>query len=303
MKNNNYYDKNLYLSKKLDMKAEGWNVKRRTFIKDSVSSWGISAIIWSKLGNKKLCHAADQILLLQRIEKNDFEKLDLELGSMDIPYPSWFEGVWDTVSTTQSVEAPAGKDFFGGSVALTRAKREIGAETQYPFRFKKLKDGSIVEDRAFNRESLMLVNNGMELPNQSDPNYLEMALFAKVEDAEGELQDEILTMQFKTIGRRFEEGMDENGNPVFTTCEIVRETTKSALNPSKQSFDAKDVENIISYTRISENKIVAKQRTAFFLAPLNLKNKKAIKQIGSVAVDVREYQNNMIKFEDIEEET
>jgi len=58
--------------------------------------------------------------------------------SPDVVYPSWFEGTWDSASTTKSVYAPLGVDLFGGEGMWEKANKDVDSTINYKSKFMRV---------------------------------------------------------------------------------------------------------------------------------------------------------------------
>ena len=84
-------------------------------------------------------------------------RVDPGVLSADVVYPSWFEGVWDSASTTRNVYGPIGIDLFGGESMWQKAQKDVGSTINYKSKFMKVPTGDdkgeqqvVIADRLFN---------------------------------------------------------------------------------------------------------------------------------------------------------
>ena len=95
--------------------------------------------------------------LLKRASSADSMRVDPGVLSADVVYPSWFEGVWDSASTTRNVYCPIGIDLFGGESMWQKAQKDVGSTINYKSKFMKVPTGDdkggkqvVIADRLFN---------------------------------------------------------------------------------------------------------------------------------------------------------
>jgi len=265
--------------------------------------------------------------LRQRVEGGAISPTTYSLESPDVYYPSWFNGVWATESTTLSVEAPAGIPLFGGNRSHDIALDDVGQTIRYDTRFRlepapspppppppysTVADMAVVADREYNIGSIVKATMGeqaiLNVPvGQDNPNRLVFVL------SPAGANGTIFRAELRVTSRRTETPFPstvagrEAGFDVFEGARQVVTVERSAANaggggetgamPKPQSKKGpppliKDIETTTLFTKIGDGKIEALQRTATFLVPsTNADPMKAaaIQRMGGRAVDVRTY--------------
>jgi len=217
-------------------------------------------------------------LLESRVLENLMSPPPYDLEKADISYPNYFAGVWNTKSTTTSIQAPCGILFFGGNSTYNRAQTEVGTSISYRSRFLPL-DSISIADREFNVKeivgSTMGPNSVLDVPIVS-PNKLSTILAPAG-------SSQMFQADLITLKRR-----EENINSCEFHCsEVVRQIiapVNTNNNNAKGSSGIpgsstsrpktllKEIETVSLYVALPSpdntiKEIRCKQRTATFLQP------------------------------------
>jgi hypothetical protein len=175
----------------------------------------------------------------------------------DVTYPWWFNGVWETRSTTVSVEAPAGVALFGGNRSYQIAEDDVGSTISYDTRFRLESSDdtpeqqqqqsllsvlpsaspttttttttttmAIVADREFNIQSIVKATMGqqavMNVPfGQEDPNRLVFVL------SPAGANGTVFRAELRTIARR-----SEYPNPTTTPAAASSSSSSPPVSSS-----------------------------------------------------------------------
>jgi hypothetical protein len=208
-------------------------------------------------------------LLESRVLENLMSTPTYGMEGNDIFYPSYFNGVWDVLSTTKEVQAPCGIALFGGNNTYARAQKEVDTALTYKCRFVNSAAG-VIADREYNvveiAKAAMGDNAVLDVP-LSSPNKVSVILTPNG-------ANQILKADLLTLARR-----SENINDCEFHCsEVVRQV----IGPAKQSSGGvsspprstllKEIETASLYTAVRDEKgdvkeIRCRQRSATFLLP------------------------------------
>lgn len=213
----------------------------------------------------------------------------------DIFYPSYFNGVWNVLSTTKNVRAPCGVLLFGGNNTYARAQKEVDTSLNYKCRFVPSTSG-IIADREYNvveiAKAAMGENAVMDVP-LSSPNKVSVILTPNG-------ANQILRADLLTLARRSED---------INSCEFhCSEVVRQVIGPVKQGGSSpprstllKEIETASLYTAIMDdngvvNEIRCRQKSSTFLLPsqqdpMAYKMWEATRGVGgqSRPIDVRLY--------------
>jgi len=259
------------------------NFRRRTILIGIFSGIGVSSPISAapiKTSEKQDSFKLQDGLLESRVIENLMNPPSYGLESKDIFYPSYFNGVWKSVSITTEIQAPCGVMLFGGNNTYTRAQLEIGPQNglNYNCRFIKDQGGQIIADRGYNVREIAKAAMGkdavLDIPVVT-PNKVSVVLSPS--GAAGR----VMQADLITLNRR----QESVGPMQFHCSEVVRQIvatsnemkpTNSMNLPNGSKNDRapllKEVETICLYTAIAKDdgeiiKIKCKQRCATFILP------------------------------------
>jgi len=219
-------------------------------------------------------------MLESRVVENVLSPPQYGMEANDISFPSYFTGVWNSNSTTKSIQAPCGIPLFGGNATYTRAMTEVGTSITYRSRFLPSSSSNsndqtaassiAIADREFNVAEITKASMGtkavMDIPIAT-PNKLSAVLSPNGADGM------IVRADLLTLARR-EESV---GKREFHCSEVVRQIVSplgNAAGGRTRSSLVKEVETTSLYTALpgsSEEgdirEIRCLQRTATFLVP------------------------------------
>jgi len=212
-------------------------------------------------------------MLESRVVDNLLTTPSYGMDAGDISFPSYFTGVWNTLSTTSSIQAPCGIALFGGNATYTRAQNETNTSITYRSRFLPSTSPTslpiAIADREFNviaiTRAAMGPNAVMEIP-VATPNKLSAVLSPN--GAEGAL----VRADLLTLARR----QEDVGRGEFHCSEVVRQiVAQMGSGGSRRRSLVKEVETTSLYTAVlgdgeegdDVKEIRCRQRTATFLVP------------------------------------
>lgn len=237
-------------------------------------AWGLPAVgpIVTNLQNG---------MLESRVLENVLSPPQYGMEANDISFPSYFTGVWNSKSTTKSIQAPCGIPLFGGNATYTRAMTEVGTSITYRSRFlpsssntndQNAASSIAIADREFNVAEITKASMGtkavMDIPIAT-PNKLSAVLSPNGADGM------IVRADLLTLARR-EESV---GKREFHCSEVVRQIVSPLGNAAAgggrtRSSLMKEVETTSLYTASQGGgeegdvrEIRCLQRTATFLVP------------------------------------
>lgn len=219
-------------------------------------------------------------MLESRVLENLLSPPTYGMEASDISFPSYFTGVWNSNSTTKSIQAPCGIPLFGGNATYTRAIAEVNTSITYRSRFLPSSTSNddvprsiAIADREFNVAEITKASIGtkavMDIP-VATPNKLSAVLSPNGADGM------IFRADLLTLARR-EESV---GNREFHCSEVVRQIVSPMGNGTggrMKSSLVKEIETTSLYTALSGGgdgggegdvkEIRCLQRTATFLVP------------------------------------
>ena len=220
-------------------------------------------------------YAAENILEA-RLHANSIDPptYGMESSDTDIFYPEYFLGSWKATSSTIDIQAPCGYQLFaGGKAAFDSATQKEVIEKdalQYKARFitqSRADDAStsyIAADREFNAKEIAKAAMGgysvLDVPIAT-PNRFSCILGPP----DG---SNLICVDIITIGRKSEPLSDNK----FACSEVVRQIVSPARKnnpnaPPTSPLSVKEIETISVYTKINDDKIQCRQRTATYLVP------------------------------------
>ena len=220
-------------------------------------------------------YAAENILEA-RLQANSIDSptYGMESSDTDIFYPEYFLGSWKATSSTIDIQAPCGYQLFaGGKAAFDSATQKEVIEKdvlQYKARFitqSRADDAStsyIAADREFNAKEIAKAAMGgysvLDVPIAT-PNRFSCILGPP----DG---SNLICVDIITIGRKSEPLSDNK----FACSEVVRQIVSPARKnnpnaPPTSPLSVKEIETISVYTKINDDKIQCRQRTATYLVP------------------------------------
>lgn len=222
------------------------------------------------------------------------------ITSPDVYYPSYFNGKWFSTSKAVSVLAPLGEDIFG-LAAYKAAEKDIGTVLNYVSKFKPdLQQNSefSIADRLYNVESIAQASMGENsVVDDKQNSQLTKLLHLTVapNGSNGQSFDINLvptdrlysTPSMTSMKGDYFECMEQSTQEVLAVVPKEVELT-SGRPPALR----KDVETITLYKKVSDDLIIAKQRTATYLSSKDPRFKLALARdprVKDVAVDVRLY--------------
>ena len=221
-------------------------------------------------------NAAENILEA-RLKENSIAPptYGMEGSDTDIFYPTYFLGSWKAVSSTIDIQAPCGFQLFTGGKAafdsVTQKEIQEGDTLQYKARFITQSVGDDINnsytaaDREFNAKEIAKAAMGgysvLDVP-VATPNRFSCVLGPP----DG---SNLICVDIITIGRKSEPLLEKNK---FACSEVVRQIVSPARrnNPNAAPtppLSVKEIETISVYTKISDDQIQCRQRTATYLVP------------------------------------
>jgi hypothetical protein len=231
-------------------------------------------------------------LYVQRISNSNATKLSTGVDGKDIFYPASFGGRWNASSRLVRFEAPLGEDALGGARVRAAAEDELaGGPLDYVVKFSVVNNGSAaISDRLYNLESIAIASMGAgavvdDFQMDSDlANHVRLALSPYASG--GALFDIDLY-----VTQRASESQPPDS---FSCLESVRQviTSRTDANAVPRPPREKIVETVTAYRQLSPSRIVARQRTASYLAPRDPRYRLMAAgepRVQSTAVDLREY--------------
>ncbi len=196
----------------------------------------------------------------------------MESAETDIFYPQYFKGSWKAISKTKDIQAPCGLQLFtGGKAGFDSAtQKEVieGDTLQYRARFieqGRNDDASssyIAADREFNAKEIAKAAMGdysvVDVPIAT-PNRFSCVLAGSAN---------LICVDIITIARKTEPLSADK----FACSEVVRQIVSPAQRnnpnaPPVPPLSVKEIETISVYTKLSDDKIQCRQRTATYLVP------------------------------------
>jgi hypothetical protein len=234
----------------------------------------------------------------------------------DICYPSWFNGVWDTKSTTRQVVAPLGKKIFGGEAAYSNALNDVNRTINYESRFLDRGHGEIIADRIFNIKSIgaeamgkdaivdLKQRVGQSLLREDKVKYYnslskELNIAISPDAVRGDIFDVNLITEDRDAAINEKED-------AFVVLEKSIQTISVRIDALAQNPPLpriKEIETITLYRQLDDGKrISAVQRTATFLSKLDrsVRYRQIAHEeprIAHTAVDIRKYDVEYVKKE------
>jgi hypothetical protein len=254
--------------RKVPMRTDEVNLSRRTALAQLalVSSTPLAA------------YAAESSSLLEtRLQENSIAPppYGMESAETDIFYPQYFKGSWKAISKTKDIQAPCGIQLFtGGKAGFDSAtQKEVieGDTLQYRARFIeqiRSDDASssyIAADREFNAKEIAKAALGdysvVDVPIAT-PNRFSCVL------APPDGSTNLICVDIITIARKTEPLSADK----FACSEVVRQIVSPAQRnnpnaPPVPPLSVKEIETISVYTKLSDDKIQCRQRTATYLVP------------------------------------
>lgn len=215
-------------------------------------------------------------ILEARLQENSIDRppYGMEATDTDIFYPSYFLGKWRAASKTLDIQAPCGFQLFAGGQAgfdsVTQKEVIEGDVLQYEARFITQSRGDdastsyIAADREFNAVSIAKAAMGsysvLDVPIAT-PNRFSCVLGPP----DG---SNLVSVDIIAISRKQETLSDGN----FACSEVVRQIVSPAKKNDPNSapippLSVKEIETISVYTKLDDNKIQCRQRTATYLVP------------------------------------
>jgi len=235
----------------------------------------------------------------------------------DIFYPPYFAGKWNATSYFVQVDAPCGPAAFGGQAVLDAALKEIkngGAPLSYVTKFRSVGGGdgtTVIADRLYNVEQIAISSMGRNsIVDDAQPDNYNLAnklrLSISPRAAGGLTYDiDLIVTDRDQRSLRSSSSSSSSSSSVSSvpdrfdalerTLQIVSTRSNTAIvgdiSPPSPSL-RKEIETVTSYTRISDAKLEAIQRTATFLTPSDPRYRLAFAKNPDVekkAVDIRIY--------------
>eukprot|EP00986_Skeletonema_menzelii_P000842 scaffold242_cov148-Skeletonema_menzelii.AAC.8 len=221
-------------------------------------------------------YGAENNILEARLQENSIDPptYGMEASDTDIFYPQYFLGSWKATSSTIDIQAPCGFQLFaGGKAAFDSATQKEVVEKdslQYRARFITQSRGDdastsyIAADREFNAKEIAKAAMGgysvLDVPIAT-PNRFSCILGPP----DG---SNLICVDIITIGRKSEPLSDNK----FACSEVVRQIVSPARKnnpnaPPTSPLSVKEIETISVYTKINDDKIQCRQRTATYLVP------------------------------------
>lgn len=223
----------------------------------------------------KNSNAVDNILEA-RLQENSIAPptYGMESSDTDIFYPQYFLGSWKATSSTIDIQAPCGFQLFaGGKAAFDSAIQKEVIEKdvlQYKARFitqsraDDVSSSYIAADREFNAKEIAKAAMGgysvLDVPIAT-PNRFSCVLGPP----DG---SNLICVDIITIARKSEPLSDNK----FACSEVVRQIVSPARRnnpnaPPSPPLSVKEIETISVYTKLDNDKIQCRQRTATYLVP------------------------------------
>jgi hypothetical protein len=215
-------------------------------------------------------------ILEARLQENSIDPppYGMEATDTDIFYPSYFLGSFQAVSKTLDIQAPCGFQLFtGGKAGFDSAvQKEVieGDVLQYKARFITQSRGDdagssyIAADREFNAIQIAKAAMGsysvVDVP-MATPNRFSCVLGPP----DG---SNLICVDIIAIARK-QEPLSDNK---FACSEVVRQIVSPAMrnNPNAapvSPLSVKEIETISVYSKLGDDKIQCRQRTATYLVP------------------------------------
>lgn len=223
-------------------------------------------------------YAAESSSVLEtRLQENSIAPppYGMESAETDIFYPQYFKGSWKAISKTKDIQAPCGLQLFtGGKAGFDSAtQKEVieGDTLQYRARFieqirsDNASSSYIAADREFNAQEIAKAAMGdysvVDVPIAT-PNRFSCVL------APPDGSTNLICVDIITIARKTEPLSADK----FACSEVVRQIVSPAQRnnpnaPPVPPLSVKEIETISVYTKLSDDKVQCRQRTATYLVP------------------------------------
>lgn len=198
------------------------------------------------------------------------------MEASDIFYPDYFQGSWKAYSKTVDINAPCGYELFtGGQKGYDKAvQTEIkdGDALEYKARFITQTGGEdaggsyVAADREYNAKEIAKAAMGgysvFDTPIAT-PNRYSCVLSPPEGSNSGLIGVDIITLARKA---------EPISADKFVCSEFVRQIVSPAVKvnpnaPPVSPLSVKEIETISIYTKVDNDKVCCKQRTATFLVP------------------------------------
>eukprot|EP01035_Chromulina_nebulosa_P017399 gene17399-22948_t len=198
-----------------------------------------------------------------RYKNKEINRIHPGLSDNDLYFPDWFVGKWNVSSYLRNVEAPIDIETFGGRV---------------------------ITERLYNVEQIAMAAMGENsIIDDYQPGYditknIRLVLASPVSKS---VQYEVNLESTDRQQIPLSNNPALKSSPYFSLLEIstqslqVSNSTSGYISP----FLKKDIETITLYTKLSDNKIKALQRTATYLCPSDLRYSENVKRQPKVVVD------------------
>ena len=238
--------------------------------------------------------------LSDRVRSSDGQTYRPGYTADDVFYPKSFEGTWQTYSVLIRVEAPLGKEIFGGVRAKKNADEDMGRPLIYLSKFRPSlsREGSTIADRLYNVEKIVGASMGGENvivdDKQSEPDLARnLNLAVSPAGSNGGVFDIHLVTtdrEFKQVTPTVFECFERTSQEIRPRASRSQDSQVDPLPPS--AVLRKDIETVTVYQEQKPGLIIARQRTATYLSADDSRYKNALAlnpAVANTAIDIREY--------------
>jgi hypothetical protein len=212
-----------------------------------------------------------------------------------------FAGRWEASSVFDSVEAPLGEEVFGGLNVLKAAQKDLQSKLGYLVFFKTLKpeqlsavvstgiSNNVISDRLYNVEQIALASMGANSVIDDAQKDSDLARRLSLAVSPIASNGTVFDIELIVTDRDQAQRTPDTFEALERTAQVITVRANIAMPPAPLR---KEIETITSYTRMDANTIVAVQRTATFLSPIDPRYRLAAARdprVSNTAVDIRKY--------------
>lgn len=240
--------------------------------------------------------AVDDGYLKKRVDSFDADQYRPGIQDDDVYYPEWLSGKWKSTSKFVAFEYPLQKSFGGQPNNVT--EKELGNVLEYICRFKPVQStniahmGSCISDRLYNVEQIALASIGpnsiLEDSQESSNTANSLRLLIRPPQV-----STLYDISLECTDRQF---VSRNKN----SFDVLERTTQTIIVQTEFRGQKliKDIETITCYQLLEPGRIIASQRTATFLTPIDPRYALAAAQddrVSTSAIDIRKFVVSYVK--------